>query len=89
MRRILRFRFFRQTLIYSMKPNPHSSVTELAHTILNQLGLITGNAGILKMSPHLSDRDQQHLARITEAALKAGEAVRELVHASGSTSRGQ
>lgn len=74
-----------------MNPNDPAAatITDLAHMIQNQLGLITGYAGILKMNPHLSSDDLQSLARISEAALAAGQAVRELTELSMRLSRGQ
>jgi nitrogen-specific signal transduction histidine kinase len=66
-----------------------ASIAELAHQIQNQLGLVTGYAGLLKMSPNLSADELQSLARINTAALEAGLAVRELAEVSLKLSRGQ
>lgn len=63
------------------------AVTELAHTIQNQLGLVTGYAELLKLSSQLSDDQLQSLERIIHAAMATGKAARELAVLADAVSR--
>lgn len=48
---------------------------EVAHAIRNQLGLISGHASLLKMSPGINDGDRESLEKISAAVFEISNQV--------------